>query len=279
MARKRKKSADEKLSKFYDFKFKSLSELSNFIELTPTKGIFENAPILASCDESEHVVKFSGTKSLNEANELMLGGWNDGAKSVAAYMAKSKAGRKGDAPVIYNSVVGFAPCVPAYLSGLPLNMYNQKQAASNKRIISITYNFSVHCGVSAEDMQKAAAKLFNVIVGLEKQGISTELYICFIAKKDSEQIFFSTCIKRAGRAFNLLSAVYPFVNPSMLRRHGFGVIERAGVTSKGWLASYGSPIVDTTAAECKRVGVPAENVFTYYSLKDKSEKEIAEMLK
>lgn len=279
MARKRKSCGTEKPSKFYDFQFKSLSELSDFIESTPIKGIFENATILASSDESERVAEFSGTKSLNEAKELMLGGWRAGAESVAAYMAKSKAGCKGGAPVIYNSVVGFAPCVPAYLSGLPLNMYNQKQAASNKRIISITYNFSVPCEISAENMQKAAAKLFNVIVGLEKHGISTELYICFISQKKAEQVFFSACIKQAARPFNLLSAVYPFVNSSMLRRQGLAVIERAGVTSKEWLASYGRPVVDITAEECKRVGIPAENVFTYYSLKDKSEKEIADMLK
>lgn len=278
MAQKRKKSADDKPSKFYDFKFKSLSELSNFIDLTPAKGIFENA-FLASCDESERRAAFTGTKSLNEAKELMLGGWHDGAKNVAAYMAKSKAGRKGDAPVIYNSVVGFAPCVPAYLSGNPLNMYNQKQTASNKRIISITYNIAVDYTISVEEIQQVSAKLFNVIVGLEKQGISTELYICSIAKECSEQIFWAVCIKQAARPFNLLSAVYPFVNPSMVRRQYAAIAERAGVKLKGWLGPYGHPVVATTAEECKRVGIPAENVFTYYSLRSKSEKEIAEMLK
>lgn len=278
MARKRK-SSSQASTKFYDFKFKSLSELSNFIDLTPAKGIFENAAYLASCDESEYLAAFTGTKSLNEAKELMLGGWHDGAKSVAAYMAKSAAGHKGTAPAIYNSVIGFAPCVPAYLSGLPLNMYNQKQAANNKRIISITYNIAVDFKVSADDIKQTSAKLFNVIVGLEKQGISTELYICSIAKGCSEQIFLSACIKQAGRAFNLLSAVYPFVHPSMVRRQYFAIVERAGVKLKDWLSSYGSPVVATTVEECKRVGIPAENVFSYYSLRGKSEKEIAEMLK
>lgn len=265
-------------SKFYDFKFKSLSELSNFIDSTPTKGIFKGE-LTVSNSETERVKSFSGTESFDQANGYMLGGWRAGAESVAAYMAKSKAGRNGVSPKTFNSVVGFAPCVPAYLSGNPLNMYNQTQAPNRKRIVSITYNIVADFSISAESIQQTAAKLFNVIVGLEKQGINTELYVCAIARRDSEQIFWATCIKQAARPFNLLSAVYPFTNPSMLRRHHFAITERAGVKLKGWQGTYGCAVANSTAAECKRVGIPAENVFSYYSLKDKSEKEIAEMLK
>lgn len=253
--------------KYIDFTFKPLSAMSQFIQATPPKGVFKSAT-LQSNDTGDHFQKFTDTATLDEANNLMLGGWQAGVDKVAAYMSKNKAGRRG-----------FAPCVPAYLSGNPLNMYNQKQAPSRKRIISITYNNTVNSGVSAEEIQQAAAKLFNVIVGLEKQGVSTELYICTIAQRDGEQIFWSTCIKQAARPFNLLSAVYPFTHPSMLRRQGFAIIERAGVREKGWQRTYGQAITYSTAKECKRVGIPAENVFSYDILKDKSEKEIAEMLK
>lgn len=251
--------------------------MSQFIEATPPKGIFSEVAQLSSCRIGDQ--EFFGTMSFDDANDLMSGGWQAGADKVSAYMSKSKAGRKGTSPTLYTSVVGFAPCVPAYLSGNPLNMYNQKQASNRKRIISITYNCAVSASISAEKIQQAAAKLFNVIVGLEKQGINTELYLCFIAREREEQIFLSVCIKQAGRPFNLLSAAYPFVHPSMLRRHCFAIIERAGVRSKGWSRSYGAPFIRSTAEECKRVGIPAENVFSYYSLTDKSEKEIAEMLK
>lgn len=264
--------------KNFDFTFKSLAAMSQFIDATPPKGIFKNA-VLSSTNKSEYVCKFSGTTSLDEANELMFGGWQAGADKVVAYMMKSKAGRNSTTPTIYNSVVGFAPCVPAYLSGNPLNMYNQTQTPNRKKIVSITYNIGVDHKVAAEDIQAAAAKLFNVIVGLEKQGINTELYICYISGIKTDQVLFSVCIKQAARPFNLLSVAYPFVHSSMLRRHGFAIIERAGVRSKKWPKTYGYPRIGITAAECKRVGIPAENVFSYYTLKDKSEKEIAEMLK
>lgn len=264
--------------KRYDLKFNSLTELSRFIETTPPKGVFKNATLQSQREGNE---SYYGTSNYQQADNLMLDGWEDGVKSVAAYMSKSNAGRRGQSPEIYNSFVGFAPCVPAYLSGNPLNMYNQKQAPNRKRIISITYNLAIDCSVSASQIQRAAAKLFNVIVGLEKQGVSTELYICQISAKNEELIFMSTCIKRAERPFNLLSAVYPFVNPSMLRRHGLAITERAGVRSKKWLSGYGRPISDIqeTIFECKRVGIPTENVFNYDSLEYNSEEYIAKALK
>ena len=280
-------------------KFDSLGALSFFIASTPVNGWFEKNGYNSSVDSSE---AFTGSESFEAANNLMLQGWSEGAARVQKYMT---SGATATAPkrVIYNSVVGFTPNVPNYLSGNPLNMINQRRVKTPKKVVSIVYNCAAGFDIDASNLEKTAAALFNVISGLEASGVRVELWIInpgvnckigykkigkkripYAAKSGSEYFYMAVKIKSAGQPFNLLKMIYPVVHPSFLRRHGFAVQERAGLQGEsGGLEwhGYGSIITSKNESKtaCAALRIPSDNVFSYYDLTGKTEAEISKMIK
>lgn len=276
-------------------KFESLGALSSYIANNPVNGWFEKNGMESSVNNS---ASFTGSESFEAANNMMLQGWQEGAARVQKYM---NDGVTASAPkrVIYNSVVGFAPNVPNYLSGNPLNMINQRRVKTPKKVVTIVYNCSVGYGVDASDIEKTAAALFNVISGLEASGVRVELWGVdfgvnakvgfkrgkpYVIKTGSEYLYMAVKIKSAGQPFNLLKMIYPIVHPSFLRRHGFAVKERAGLEGENngceWYG-YGSTVVGKTESTkaCQALRIPSDNVFSYYDLTGKTESEIAKMIK
>lgn len=260
-------------------KFESLEALSSFIANTPVNGYFATLSItsLGSLDWDQ---KFTGSKSFEAANDLMLHGWHEGAARVQNYMTSGVTGT-ANKRVIYNSVVGFAPNVPNYLAGNPLNMINQRRVKTPKKVVSIVYNCSVGYSVQSSDIEKTASTLFNVISGLEASGVRVELWAVDFTRSSRESEYINTAVKvkSAGQPFNLLKMVYPMVHTSFLRRHIFAVQERSGLTENTW-GTYGK----TTPKEmfsncCKQLGIPSDNVFNYYDLAGKTESQIAKMIK
>ncbi|MDE5886429.1 MAG: hypothetical protein K2H46_02455 [Muribaculaceae bacterium] len=258
-------------------KFESLGALSSFIANTPACGFFANQVLYSKATND---VNFFGSESFEAANNMMLQGWSEGAARVQKYM---NAGVTATAPkrVIYNSVVGFAPNVPNYLAGNPLNMYNQKRVRTPKKVVTIVYNCFVGWTVKSAKIEKAAAALFNVISGLEASGVRVELWIgCFThSSSKTEYLYNAVKVKSAGQPFNLLKMIYPVVHPSFFRRHMFAIEERAGLNAC-W-EDYGVAITGKEGQQkaCQALRIPSDNVFNYYDLTGKTESEIAKMIK
>lgn len=257
-------------------KFESLAAFSAWLEAAPIVGYFAENNIESSKTGSK---SFAGSKSLDEANELMLQGWKDGADRVAAYMSGGVRGSMVQAQNYY-SPVGFAPSVGRYLTGHPCNMINRRKVTAPAPVVTICYNTAAGSEVQSADLEKAAAALFNVITGLERSGIRVELWAGVFTKKGGDSVNMAVKIKSAGQPFNLLKMIYPVVHPSFLRRHGLAFIERSGVTSSAW-KNYGMPIfgrneTEKAAAAC---GIKTKNAFSYYDIAGKSEKEIKDMIK
>lgn len=257
-------------------KFESLTAFSAWLETSPVCGYFADLGFLASTIEDN---KFSGTDSFNAANDLMLHGWQDGAARVAAYMAGGVRGSQDQAQNYY-APVGFAPSVGRYLTGHPCNMINRRKVTAPAPVVTICYNVAVGSNVKANSIEKTAATLFNVVSGLERVGVRVELWAGMFCAKGNEVANIAVKIKSAGQPFNLLKMVYPVVHPSFLRRHCFAFIERAGVSDSGW-GSYGRPLAERAETEkaAAACGIKTKNIFCYYDLVGKSEKEIKDMIK
>lgn len=265
-------------------KFSSLNELSAWISNNPVSGYFVDYAKkykLASTDTGKNNENFTGTKNFQVADDLMLHGWADGAKRVQAAMIQA-AGAASDRPRCYNSVVGFAPNVPNYLTGCPLNMINKKRVRVPARVVDIVYNNGVACNIDAKDIEMAAAKLFNVVVGLERSGIRVNLWVLNINISNDQNASVAVKIKSANQPFNLLKMVYPCVHPSFQRRHMFAALERLGVTGSNsdW-GGYGRVIKDSEKIKqvVNAFGLSDKNIFDYYAISGKSEKQIADMIK
>ncbi len=221
--------------------------------------------------------KYYGTPDYTTADNLLLGGWSKGAREVLEFMQQKTV--NAHRPQTFNNVHGYACNVGAYLSGSPLCMFDRNKVKAPARVVRIAYNSSCGCNVEAKDIQRAAARLFNVISGLQKSGISVELWAVDFTKKNEEQINCAVKVKSAGDPFNVLQMVYPIVHPSFLRRHMLALTERAGVV--GDWGHYGHPVVDRDGqlAALKALNIFTENVFSYYSIAGKTESEILSMIK
>lgn len=265
--------------KRYNKKFNSLHEVSAFIASTPVNGWFADNFYNRSRDCRKN---FDGVETHEEATNLMLGGWSDGAKRIQAFMT---SGSVGVAPVrrVVNSVVGFAPNVPAAIAGRPLNMRKSIKVNQPRRVVSLVYNCTVDSSVNTSDIERNAAKLFNVICGLERSGVRVELWACVASCNDSKKHAAACCaavrIKSADQPLNVFKMCYPVVHPAMLRQHFLSVFERMNVKEK--FQNHGYPIISESDIKTavSSTGVPSDNIVSYYSLVGKSESEILNLIK
>lgn len=261
-------------------KFDSLAALSAFVESTPANGYFAGRELSSEREESPRKRdKFFGTKDYAAANELMLHGWQAGAERVRAVMTAT-ATATNERPRLFSSVVGYAPNVGRCLTGHPLNMYNRKRVKVPARVVDIVYNCSVDHSIPAADLERAAAKLFNVVTSLERGGVRVNLWVTGCSRNKTEDYSaFAVKIKTASQPFNLLKMCYPVVHPSFFRRHLFAVVERANLPGEwrgyGFAIDGQKKLKELAAA----AGIVTDNIYSYYRLKDMTESEIIKSIK
>lgn len=261
-------------------KFESLTAFASWLDTAPLAGYFSKKP--KSCQShKEDTGNWYGTANYEDAQNLMMSGWHEGAARVRACMADHLSPKDGKK--VCNSVVGFAPNVPAYLCGAPACMISKKTTKTPRRVVSIVYNCAVPASVSASEIENAAATLFNVVAGLESSGVRVELWACSFSMDEdlniNNTVSMAVRIKTASQPFNLLKMVFPMVHPSFNRRFKFALIERIGVDSK--FKYYGGVINNQNkmAAMAKEMGINANACFSFDTITGKTEKEISNMIK
>ena len=255
-------------------KFNSVDEFAKWLQVTPqtAKGKELNESITNS-------FKFTGTKSFEEAQELLKYGDKVNADKIAATIRKIKAQGKGyeTRNSLYNSPCGFMPIVPKVLAGDPQNMLAiRKERYNSTKVLNVVYNITVSGGKKKELLFETAAKVANVIASLEKNGYRVNLYVCFSVRStcdESSKAISIIKIKDSGKYLDTLRIAYPLVNPSFYRRHIFGYMERL----KGFnLNSTYGKIVDEDG--CKE-HLPINACYlSYYFCSGKTEEEIAEYI-
>lgn len=256
-----------------NLKFDSVSEFKNWIDNNTACGVFADRN-----DSETNSESFTGTENYQDADNLLIGGWAEGAARVRGFMDISKP--VATMPQSYNAIRGYVCNVGAFVGGSPLCMINRRNVAAPAKAIKIAYNICIDGSQNKDDMMKAAAALFNVVAGFQMSGVGVELWAVMVNHCGTTQLNSAVKIKSAGDPFNILQLVYSFVHPSFFRRHTFALIERAGVKSKGW-GGYGQVIFDkkTIKNAVNGMGIVTENILHYYDIKGKTEKEIAGMIK
>ena len=119
---------------------------------------------------------FTGTTSLQKANELLLYGDKQtfekmveiSVKQAPSFVEKSKLKR---------NVSGFSPCVPAHLSGLPNSMYTIYKIKPPAVRLELYYSPTAIYNVAASELQRAGVIMLSIVNALERRGISVSLNI------------------------------------------------------------------------------------------------------
>lgn len=217
--------------------FNNLNALSAFIEGNKPNGYFDHGK-LSSVTGTK---KFTGTRTYEEANNLMLNGWPAGAKSLKAAMT-NRLQEVGNKSVMSAGVAGFMPIVARAVTGHPLNMMTKRQHMAPSPIVNILVNNSIHCSITTKQILDATAKIVNVLQGLENSGTRINLYVVLGSTSDSVTTINTLRIKASSDKFNLAKMAYPLMHPSYIRRHNFAVKERSGLS--GYWGHYGRPVTD-----------------------------------
>ena len=224
----------------YHFDFSSLSEFLDYLETAPLSRTFEGKE--ASKRDNFDLLK---THSLEEAIQMCRygGGMDTDDFYSLEQCIKRELDMTFDTPRAYNDYVGFAPDVPSYLLGRPLNMIN-KPNPPRKRL-RVYMNTSYNSTVKLEQIMHRGACVMTAIDVLEMLHYSVELWLfemsCTENNDGTIDVHHSEfCAKTYGERLNVQKLFFPLCHPSWIRRLNFRLIELTPDISYHWPGNYGS---------------------------------------
>jgi len=219
--------------------FKSITEFSAFLNNGTTQEGFEEQSRLGS-----H--KFTGTKSYEEAENLLMYGAKELQKRIeAAGVGRVRAQIKKTAPQrkIFANVVGAAAHVPNYIAGLPCAMIDARKKRVPAKVLTLAWNCTVNGDVSTDKIVNASASFLGAVLILEASGVRCNVVLCEMSEShNDEEETFAVLIKDSRQHLDTLKCAYTMAHPSMLRRHLFRFMEVFEGLPVSFACGYGRSI-------------------------------------
>lgn len=216
--------------------FDSLGDLSQYIKSAPRTKHNEKQGFNSSESVSRGYIDFTGTDSLEAADELLLNGYDAGVDALQN-ATKNVSRNYKVVTTIKNDVCGFIPNVGAYLTGEPRNMMNitTRRVKAQSKVINLIICITVLGDVAPKTIHEVNGMILRNIIELERGGYNINLYVADLTKyKSKESTITIVKLKSSNERLNLLKVSYPLVHSSFLRRHIFAVQERLSDIEKGY---------------------------------------------
>lgn len=223
--------------------FENISELYNWLKVTQRRPKADNS------SEDLDREYWSGSKSLEDAYNLLLGGdmdlYKEFIKAKDLKMEKQFACLVPRKKTKYD-IVGGNVDVASYLVGIPNCMVNREKTLIKSKVLNIMLNITVSAGVDSDDIKKLGTKYLQVIELLEKVGYRCNLYVGICAHNYSDYLTCLVRIKTDREPLNIKKCVFPMVHPSMFRRVMFNWLEKCEIQSGREVTNngYGCPVQD-----------------------------------
>lgn len=229
---------NEKVGNDYITICDSIDELVRYLKDAPLNHkVFGDNPSSSKTSNNS----WSGTPSLNAALKLLTNGWEEGYKQLLEQLKF-----KDMAPTVINrkfiertDVIGYSPCVPRAIQGLPDSMFWGQITPIKSKVIDIFVNVTCSASVDPEEIMRRGILVLNFINSVEKKGYRTNLYVMESAKDGVETTFHVVKIKKSTEPLSLKRIAFPIAHPSMLRRIWFRTLESHMDCSHGWAGGYG----------------------------------------
>lgn len=164
-----------------------------------------------------------GVKSVNEARELLLNGWEKNVERLKSTFNRELDSLEHDRPVkLANSVCGFMPIVPNAIMGLPNSMIDVRMSKKKSRILSFMVSIDRSCSTSTEEIIKRMSKVLAYIAMLERSGqyrCRIEVYFTAFGgcPRDKVNTSCSILVKSENQLFDIKRTCFPVIHPAMLR--------------------------------------------------------------
>lgn len=219
--------------------FDNLRSLENALNSRPENDVFKGG----TCSSKSSDKSFTRTSSWNEAIELFRKGWDEPLEEIKKGIAKNfKANVSTNKVRPCNDVVGYAPCVPNAIMGLPHSMISTQRTPSKVKAVTITYSMSVTCMYDEEQILQSGIVVLNIINDLELQGYRVKLNLEFMATREGDDLSIArVCVKDWRQPLDIKKLTFPIAHPSMFRRLGFRWLETVPeLKNRGYCRGYGS---------------------------------------
>lgn len=226
--------------------FNSITELVQFNRETERTQFYKNYHMSDETGCSRY--DFTKTNSYEEAENLLLHGWDEMAEKMTEKINNIKCKNEYKNKTVYG-VQGYQACVPRYLQGIPDNMVSSKRIVTKQKILNIVKDFGYSSNTSAQTIENESIKVLKTVRDLESRGYRVNLSVTFVSKCRGKYISMMIKIKNASQRMNIKQMAFPMVHPSMFRRIVFGMIERLEET-KNFGRRYG---ICTTYDETKHL--------------------------
>lgn len=252
--------------KYYFDVYKGIDDLLRKIESRPVNTVFKDATLSSNSENA----KFSGTANYQEAVELFKSGWEDPVKDLKAEVkaANIRTNVTETKHRPRNSVVGYAPCVPAAILGLPESMIATERTPSKIKAVSIVHSVCANAATKTQEFLKAGAAVLKIVNDLELKGYRVQLDCEFDASVCGQETTVARFrLKDWRQPLDLKKLTFPMAHASMLRRIGFRHTEtHPGIKYSGWTGCYGRALSSDMnykqqVAMYKKQGMLAENEF------------------
>ena len=186
-------------------RFDSIGEFCAALDKLPTEGQYKRNSNNEWC---------GGT--YDEARRDVMTGHLDVVPRANALVDKLVGeGVELEASVWEQSVAGYLPCVPAYLSGAPDCMFNQNKVPSETAPVRIYASCCCSAGVDVEDLEKRGTTILALAMKLTAIR-PVELYV--YADMGGTGYALMPCMKIETSPLDLASATYAMSHAAFLRR-------------------------------------------------------------
>lgn len=234
--------------------FNSLQEFYKYLCDTPLNDSFRWKRL--SSVKGDY--RFTQTNSYEEAVDLFHNGWSEMSQRLSQRL---KAEGKMEHVMVakpVQSVEGFQPIVPLYLSGIPNNMINRKMQPVKQKVVTLNKSVSYSCGVSTDEIVDESIKAFRIIQKLEAQNYRVNLNVV-LGVYETNGYWSDTIkngyaikikLKKANEKLNISKLAFPLVHPSMLRRLFLRFMEVYPGVPDEYTRGYGRPMGESLIREC-----------------------------
>lgn len=234
------------MKKYIGEHFNNIGQLLRANE-QPVNNTFTGRPLAS--DKSD--MSFTKTRSYKEAAELITNGYEEPVEKIKRGVTQNVRNYAASKTAVKTDIVGYAPCVPNALLGLPNSMLNKATSVKKSKVVSIVYDATGAWHVDAEEFIKSGVAVLSAISNLEMSGYRVELKVAFLnASGDSQNMFSTVTLKDWRQPLDIKKITFPICHPSMLRRIGFRQIETIPtLTDRDYTSGYGTSRVSVSGYE------------------------------
>lgn len=233
--------------------FDSLYDFKNYIMSTPNNRAFGSRG--TSDDTSSDMIKFTKTKSFDEAMNLFTNGWTSMSRELVNKLNTNNAPMVNERAMVRTiGMQGFQPVIPLYLAGVPQNMIGTKFKPMKKKVITIDKDVCYSGYVSSDEIVEESVKALAIVRKLESQNYRINLNIVFCPASgfgvSKKRFAFKIKIKGSNERLNVGKMSFPLVHPSMLRRLLFKLEEVYPNMTTSFVGTYGRPMDSIDITKC-----------------------------